>query len=134
MREFGYASPMYGHFGQGCVHMRHNFDLESESRHPRTSASFIDRAADIASPTAAPSPASTATARPAAPSYPKCSVPKLMQAPSATSSALWDPTNRMNPGKLIDAHEPHADLRLGADFKPLAARHSTSPSPKTMAP
>ncbi len=31
---------------------------------------------------------------------------------------LWDPTNRMNPGKLIDANEPHADLRLGADYKP----------------
>ena len=29
MNEFGYRSPMYGHFGQGCVHMRHNFDLET---------------------------------------------------------------------------------------------------------
>jgi Fe-S oxidoreductase len=25
----------------------------------------------------------------------------------------------MNPGKLIDAHQPHEDLRLGADYKPL---------------
>ena len=24
----------------------------------------------------------------------------------------------MNPGKLIDAHQPHEDLRLGADYKP----------------
>ncbi len=31
MREYGYRSPIYGHFGDGCVHMRHNFDLESET-------------------------------------------------------------------------------------------------------
>ncbi len=32
MKEYGYrGSPMYGHFGQGCVHLRINFDLESES-------------------------------------------------------------------------------------------------------
>ena len=31
---------------------------------------------------------------------------------------LWDPDNRMNPGKLIDARQPHADLRLGADYSP----------------
>jgi Fe-S oxidoreductase len=31
---------------------------------------------------------------------------------------IFDPTNRMNPGKLIDAHQSHEDLRLGADYKP----------------
>jgi Fe-S oxidoreductase len=31
---------------------------------------------------------------------------------------LWDPDNKMNPGKLIDAREPHADLRLGEDYRP----------------
>ena len=30
MREYDYDSPMYGHFGEGCVHMRINFDLETE--------------------------------------------------------------------------------------------------------
>ena len=30
MKEYHYRSPMYGHFGQGCVHTRINFDLESE--------------------------------------------------------------------------------------------------------
>ena len=31
MREYGYDSPLYGHYGDGCVHMRMNFDLESEA-------------------------------------------------------------------------------------------------------
>ena len=27
MAEYGYCSPLYGHYGQGCVHMRINFDF-----------------------------------------------------------------------------------------------------------
>ena len=27
MAEYGYRSPLYGHYGQGCVHMRINFDF-----------------------------------------------------------------------------------------------------------
>ena len=26
--EFGYSTAYYGHFGQGCVHVRMNFDLQ----------------------------------------------------------------------------------------------------------
>ena len=43
--------------------------------------------------------------------------PELMEA-FREFKRLWDPDNRMNPGKLIDAREPHADLRLGADYQP----------------
>ncbi len=46
MGEYGYRSPMYGHFGQGCVHLRINFDLESAPG-IRAFREFIDRAADI---------------------------------------------------------------------------------------
>src|SRR6185437_1852499 len=27
LAEYGYTTPMYGHYGQGCVHMRINFDF-----------------------------------------------------------------------------------------------------------
>ena len=47
MKEYGYSSPMYGHFGQGCVHMRHNFDLVTE-RGILAFREFVDRATDIA--------------------------------------------------------------------------------------
>ena len=30
MAEYGYRSPLYGHYGQGCVHTRINFDFRSE--------------------------------------------------------------------------------------------------------
>ncbi len=30
--EFGYSGALYGHFGQGCVHTRNNFDLRTPRR------------------------------------------------------------------------------------------------------
>jgi Fe-S oxidoreductase len=32
--------------------------------------------------------------------------------------AVWDPGNRMNPHKVVDAYQPTENLRLGADYKP----------------
>ena len=46
MGEYDYDSPLYGHFGDGCVHMRINFDLETEPGIPEF-REFVDRAADI---------------------------------------------------------------------------------------
>ena len=40
------SRPLYGHYGQGCVHMRINFDFRSEEG-LRKFREFIDRAADV---------------------------------------------------------------------------------------
>ena len=46
LEKFGYTTPMYGHFGQGCVHMRITFDLETAPGIAKF-REFIDQAADI---------------------------------------------------------------------------------------
>ncbi|MGB6192662.1 MAG: FAD-binding oxidoreductase, partial [Terracidiphilus sp.] len=46
MAEYGYSSPLYGHYGQGCVHMRINFDFRSEQG-LRSFREFLDRATDM---------------------------------------------------------------------------------------
>ena len=46
MDEYGYRSPLYGHYGQGCVHMRINFDFRTVEG-VRRFREFIDRAADL---------------------------------------------------------------------------------------
>ena len=46
MGEYGYRSPLYGHYGQGCVHLRINFDFRSQEG-LRRFREFIDRAADL---------------------------------------------------------------------------------------
>ena len=75
MREYDYDSPLYGHFGEGCVHMRINFDLETEPGILQF-REFIDRAADIVDRARrARFRASTATASRAARCCPRCSVP-----------------------------------------------------------
>ena len=46
MGEYNYDSPLYGHFGEGCVHMRIDFDLQTEPGILQF-REFIDRATDI---------------------------------------------------------------------------------------
>jgi FAD/FMN-containing dehydrogenase/Fe-S oxidoreductase len=116
MNEFGYRSPMYGHFGQGCVHMRHNFDLETESGILKFRL-FMDRATDIALAHGGSISGEHGDGQARGALLPKMFGEELMEA-FRSFKRLFDPANRMNPGKLIDAHQPHEDLRLGADYKP----------------
>ena len=46
-RRYGYESALYGHFGQGCIHARWNFDLVTRRRASRTFRRFLDEAADL---------------------------------------------------------------------------------------
>ncbi len=116
MQEFNYSSAMYGHFGQGCVHMRLNFDLETPAGILKF-RQFIDRAADIALAHGGSLSGEHGDGQARGALLPKMFGEDLMQA-FRTFKHIFDPTNRMNPGKLIDAHQPHEDLRLGADYRP----------------
>ncbi|MDW5264716.1 MULTISPECIES: FAD-binding and (Fe-S)-binding domain-containing protein [Acidobacteriaceae] len=116
MREFNYTSPMYGHFGQGCVHMRFNFDFESEAG-VLAFRQFIDRAADLVVAHGGSLSGEHGDGQARAALLPKMYGPELMQA-FREFKQLWDPDNRLNPSNLIDPHQPHEDLRLGADYKP----------------
>ena len=70
------------------------------------------------SATAARSPASMATGNRAARLLPKMFGPELMKA-FGEFKAVWDPQNKLNPHKVVDAYLPTENLRLGADYKPL---------------
>ena len=116
MAEYGYESPLYGHFGEGCVHMRINFDLETEDG-IRNFREFVDRAADVVIDHGGSISGEHGDGQARGALLPKMFGPELMEA-FREFKRLWDPDNKMNPGKLIDAREPHADLRLGADYRP----------------
>ncbi|MEO6816876.1 MAG: FAD-linked oxidase C-terminal domain-containing protein [Edaphobacter sp.] len=116
MREFNYTSPMYGHFGQGCVHMRFNFDFESEAG-VLDFRRFIDRAADLVVAHGGSLSGEHGDGQARAALLPKMYGPELLQA-FREFKQIWDPDNRLNPSNLIDPHQPHEDLRLGADYKP----------------
>jgi len=127
MQEFNYDSPLYDHFGEGCVHMRIDFDLQSEPGIQQF-REFIDRATDIVVAHGGSISGEHGDGQARGALLPKMFGPELMQA-FREFKHLWDPDNRMNPGKLIDAREPHADLRLGADYGPRPVRtHFTFPN------
>jgi FAD/FMN-containing dehydrogenase/Fe-S oxidoreductase len=116
MREYDYDSPLYGHFGEGCVHMRIDFDLQSDTG-IRQFRAFIDRATDIVVEHGGSISGEHGDGQSRGALLPKMFGSELMEA-FRQFKRLWDPDNKMNPGKLIDARQPHADLRLGADYQP----------------
>jgi FAD/FMN-containing dehydrogenase/Fe-S oxidoreductase len=112
MNEYGYRSPLYGHYGQGCVHMRINFDFHSEQG-LRNFREFLDRATDVVLHYGGSLSGEHGDGQSRAALLPKMFGPELMQA-FREFKALWDPDNRMNPGKLIDAervYDPLENLR-----------------------
>jgi FAD/FMN-containing dehydrogenase/Fe-S oxidoreductase len=115
MAEFDYTSPMYGHFGHGCVHLRINFDLRSEEGIARYRA-FIDRAADLVVSLGGSISGEHGDGQARGALLEKMFGPELMQA-FRTFKVLWDPTNKMNPGKLIgsdgqEVNQPQDHLRV----------------------
>jgi FAD/FMN-containing dehydrogenase/Fe-S oxidoreductase len=114
MGEYGYRSPMYGHYGQGCVHMRINFDFRTE-KGLRDFREFIDRAADLVLSFGGSLSGEHGDGQSRAALLPKMFGQELMQA-FREFKALWDPDNRMNPGKVVDAvrvYDPLENLRHG---------------------
>ncbi len=120
MAEYGFRSPLYGHYGQGCVHMRVNFDFHS-AEGIRIFREFIDRAADVVLSFGGSLSGEHGDGQARAALLPKMFGPELIEA-FREFKALWDPDNRMNPGKLSDAvrvYDPVENLRHSP------ARHRT---------
>ena len=114
MAEYRYRSPLYGHYGQGCVHMRVNFDFHSHAG-LRNYREFIERAADLVIGFGGSLSGEHGDGQSRAALLPKMFGPELMGA-FREFKALWDPDNRMNPGKLVDAvrvYDPVENLRHG---------------------
>ena len=112
MAEYDYSTPLYGHYGQGCVHMRLNFDFRSEEG-LRKFREFLDRATDVVLEFGGSLSGEHGDGQARAALLPKMFGPELMEA-LREFKVLWDPDNRMNPGKLMDAvrvYDPIENLR-----------------------
>jgi len=114
--EYGYHTAFYGHFGHGCIHMRVSFDLESEEG-IRNYYEFVQRAADIVVSYGGSLSGEHGDGQSRAALLPKMFGPELIKAFGEFKSA-WDPDNKMNPNKVVNAYLPTENLRLGADYKP----------------
>ncbi|HET8631220.1 MAG TPA: FAD-linked oxidase C-terminal domain-containing protein, partial [Thermomicrobiales bacterium] len=111
-----YTWAFYGHFGQGCVHTRVDFDLTSQPGIARFNR-FIEDAADIVVKYGGSVSGEHGDGQARASLLPKMFGDELMGA-FREFKAIWDPTGKMNPGKVVDAYPPTANLRLGVDYRP----------------
>ncbi|MGD0911632.1 MAG: FAD-binding and (Fe-S)-binding domain-containing protein [Terracidiphilus sp.] len=130
MAEYGYRSPMYGHYGQGCVHMRINFDFATPKGIQKF-REFIERAADVVISFGGSLSGEHGDGQARAALLPKMFGPELIEAFREFKN-LWDPENRMNPGKLSDAvrvYDPVENLRHSTEMGPPFAANLGAPGP-----
>jgi FAD/FMN-containing dehydrogenase/Fe-S oxidoreductase len=116
LEKFNYGGDLYGHFGQGCVHTRTNFDLASESGIAKY-RQFIEEAADLVVSYGGSFSGEHGDGQSRAALLPKMFGERLIGA-FREFKALWDPQWKMNPGKVVDPYEPTENLRLGPAYKP----------------
>jgi len=114
--EYNYHAAFYGHFGHGCIHMRVSFDLQSEQG-IRNYGEFVERAADLVVSYGGSLSGEHGDGQSRAALLPKMFGPELIKAFSEFKS-VWDPDNKMNPNKVVNAYLPTENLRLGVDYKP----------------
>ncbi|ADV81887.1 FAD-binding and (Fe-S)-binding domain-containing protein [Terriglobus saanensis] len=122
VHSFGYETALYGHFGQGCVHNRINFDLVTEDG-IRKFRAFLDRATDLVVQHGGSLSGEHGDGQARGALLERMFGSEIMQA-FEEFKELWDPDWKMNPGKLVRARQPHADLRYGADFSPSEPKHT----------
>jgi FAD/FMN-containing dehydrogenase/Fe-S oxidoreductase len=117
MDEYGYHGAFYGHFGHGCIHMRVSFDLQSDAG-IRKYGEFVERAADLVVSFGGSLSGEHGDGQSRGALLPKMFGPELIRA-FQEFKLTWDPTNKLNPHKVVDPYLPTENLRLGADYKPL---------------
>ena len=115
-QKYGYKCALYGHFGQGCVHTRIDFDLYTQDGVEKYRA-FLDEAADLVISFGGSLSGEHGDGQSRAALLPKMFGPELMQA-FREFKEIWDPAWKMNPGKLIEAYQPIDNLRMGPHYNP----------------
>ncbi|HJQ39491.1 MAG TPA: FAD-linked oxidase C-terminal domain-containing protein [Thermoanaerobaculia bacterium] len=113
---YDYGGDLYGHFGDGCVHTRTNFDMTSE-RGIAKFRTFLDDAADLVASYGGSFSGEHGDGQARAALLEKMFGPELIAAFREFKS-LWDPDGKMNPGKVVSPYMPDENLRLGADYEP----------------
>ena len=112
--SYAYQATFYGHFGHGCIHMQVSFDLQSEAGVAKYGR-FVNDAADVVVRHGGSISGEHGDGRSRSALLPKMFGPELMSALSDFKT-VWDPTNKLNPGNIVDAQPAVMNLRLGASY------------------
>jgi len=119
--RYGYRTSLYGHFGDGCIHARISFELRTPEgvAHWRR---FLGEAAALVVKYGGSLSGEHGDGQAKAEFLPAMFGPELMAA-LREFKAIWDPDDRMNPGKLVSAqgevNRATDHLRLGPEYRPV---------------
>jgi FAD/FMN-containing dehydrogenase/Fe-S oxidoreductase len=115
-QKYEYGCSLYGHFGQGCIHTRIDFELKTYEgvKHFRR---FLDEAGDLVVSYGGSISGEHGDGQSKAALLPKMFGPELVKA-FGEFKAIWDPHNKMNPHKVVDPYLPGENLRLGPAYNP----------------
>lgn len=112
--KYGYTSALYGHFGQGCVHCRVDFDLETAPGIAKWRA-FMEEAVAMVVSYGGSLSGEHGDGQARAEFLDRMFGPELVEAFREFKS-IWDPDWKMNPGKVVDPYRIDENLRLGAGY------------------
>jgi FAD/FMN-containing dehydrogenase/Fe-S oxidoreductase len=113
---YGLEGQRYGHFGQGCVHTRITFDLQSDEGVARYRA-FIGEAANLVVRYGGSLSGEHGDGQSRGELLDVMFGPELVNA-FREFKRLWDPRGRMNPGKKVDPARMTDHLRIHETYRP----------------
>jgi len=114
--KYGYDGAFYGHFGQGCLHTRINFDMETAEGIAKY-RSFLDEACDLVVGYGGSLSGEHGDGQSRAEFLPKMFGDDLAKA-FGEFKGIWDPKGKMNPGKVVDPYRIDQNMRLGTGYNP----------------
>ncbi|WP_370096562.1 FAD-binding and (Fe-S)-binding domain-containing protein [Streptacidiphilus sp. MAP12-20] len=115
MSQHGLHGTPYGHFGEGCVHLRLDFPLDEQTTQARPGRfrAFLTDAADLVVRHGGSLSGEHGDGQARAELLPRMYPPEVIDL-FARFKALFDPTSLLNPGNLVDPRPLDADLRQPA--------------------
>ncbi|MGH3518998.1 MAG: FAD-binding and (Fe-S)-binding domain-containing protein [Haloechinothrix sp.] len=110
MDRHGRQGVVYGHFGDGCLHVRIDFPF-TEATGVQRYREFMEDAADLVVAHGGSLSGEHGDGQARAELLPRMYSPRMIEAFRAFKAA-FDPDNLMNPGRIVDPAALDADLRL----------------------
>lgn len=115
-QRYGYDGALYGHFGQGCIHTRIDFDFSTPEGIQRYLA-FTNDAADLVVSHGGSLSGEHGDGQSRGELLAKQFGEELVGA-FREFKRIWDPADRMNPGKIVDGLTRADDLELATYHPP----------------
>jgi FAD/FMN-containing dehydrogenase/Fe-S oxidoreductase len=115
--KYDYHPSLYGHFGQGCIHCRVNFDLYTADGIERYRAFGVEAAELACGKYGGSLSGEHGDGQARGELLPIMFGDTLMDA-FHEFQAIWDPQGRMNPDKTVSGFTRSENLRLGPEYAP----------------